>query len=224
MAGRPTARGSYEIIIVGAGPAGQTAALYAGRSRIPTLVLEKRHPRRPALEHGRGRGLSRASSTSWGPDLADKIQKHAREVRRHASRPPRSSSISADGDDRVVRTADGAEFRAPAVIVTAGGEARKLGVPGEEELAGQGRLLLRGLRRRLLRGRGHRRRRRRRLGRRGGHVPDPLRAQGPPDPPARRLPRAADPGRADARDRQGGRDPEHGRGRDPRHRRARSRT
>ena len=31
----------YEIIIVGAGPAGQTAALYAGRSRIPTLVLEK---------------------------------------------------------------------------------------------------------------------------------------------------------------------------------------
>ena len=47
-------------------------------------------------------------------------------------------SISLDGDDRVVRTADGREFRAPAVIVTAGGDARKLGVPGEDELAGKG--------------------------------------------------------------------------------------
>ena len=113
-----------------------------------------------------------------GPDLADRIQKHAREVRRHVRDRAEVVSISADGDDRVVRTADGREFRAPAVIVTAGGEARKLGVPGEDELAGQGRLLLRGLRRRLLRGRGHRGRGRRRLRRRGGHVPDPLRAQG----------------------------------------------
>jgi thioredoxin reductase (NADPH) len=48
------------------------------------------------------------------------------------------SSISVDGDDRVVTTADGREYRAPAVIVTAGGEPRKLGVPGEEEFAGKG--------------------------------------------------------------------------------------
>ena len=48
------------------------------------------------------------------------------------------TQVSAEGDDRVVRTADGREFRAPAVIVTAGGEPRKLGVPGEEELAGKG--------------------------------------------------------------------------------------
>ena len=68
--------GSYEIIIVGAGPAGQTAALYAGRSRIPTLVLEKGIPGGqlwntaevedyPGFEH------------IMGPDLADKIQQHA---------------------------------------------------------------------------------------------------------------------------------------------------
>ena len=72
----------YEIIIVGAGPAGQTAALYAGRSRIPTLVLESGIPGGqlwntaevedyPGFEH------------IMGPDLADKMQKHAREVRRH---------------------------------------------------------------------------------------------------------------------------------------------
>ena len=68
--------GSYEIIIVGAGPAGQTAALYAGRSRIPTLVLERGVPGGelwntaevedyPGFEH------------IMGPELADGMQKHA---------------------------------------------------------------------------------------------------------------------------------------------------
>ena len=214
--------GNYEIIIVGAGPAGQTAALYAGRSRIPTLVLEKGIPGGqlwntaevedyPGFEH------------IMGPDLADKIQQHAQKFGA-TFETGEVVSISADGDDRVVRTADGQEFRAPAVIVTVGGEARKLGVPGEDELAGQGRLLLRRVRRGLLRGRRHRRRGRRRLGRRGGHVPDPLRAQGEPDPPPGRLPRAADPGRADARDRQGRRDPEQGRWRRSTARTARCRT
>jgi thioredoxin reductase (NADPH) len=126
----------YEIIIVGAGPAGQTAALYAGRSRVPTLVLERGIPGGqlwntaevedyPGFEH------------IMGPELADKIQKHAEKFGARFET-AEVTSISADGDDRVVTTADGREFRAPAVIVTAGGEARKLGVPGEEELAGRG--------------------------------------------------------------------------------------
>lgn len=127
---------SYEIIVVGAGPAGQTAALYAGRSRIPTLVLENGIPGGqlwntadvedyPGIEH------------IMGPDLADQMQKHA--VKFGATfETAEVESISLDGDDRVVRTADGREFRAPAVIITAGGEARKLGVPGEDELAGKG--------------------------------------------------------------------------------------
>jgi len=128
--------GSYEIIIVGAGPAGQTAALYAGRSRIPTLVLEKGIPGGqlwntaevedyPGFEH------------IMGPDLADKIQHHAQKFGA-TFETDEVVSIAAEGDDRVVRTASGNEHRAPAVIVTVGGEARKLGVPGEDELAGKG--------------------------------------------------------------------------------------
>jgi thioredoxin reductase (NADPH) len=126
----------WEIIIVGAGPAGQTAALYAGRSRIPTLVLERGIPGGqlwntadvedyPGFEH------------IMGPELADKIQKHAEKFGARFET-AEVTSISVDGDDRVVSTADGREFRAPAVIVTAGGDARKLGVPGEEEFAGRG--------------------------------------------------------------------------------------
>src|SRR5688572_6364473 len=125
-----------EIIIVGAGPAGQSAALYAGRSRIPTLVLERGIPGGqlwntaevedyPGFEH------------IMGPDLAERMQKHAEKFGARFET-AEVETISADGDDRVVRTADGREFRAPAVIVTAGGDPRKLGVPGEEEYAGKG--------------------------------------------------------------------------------------
>jgi thioredoxin reductase (NADPH) len=126
----------YEIIIIGAGPAGQTAALYAGRSRIPTLVLERGVPGGelwntaevedyPGFEH------------IMGPELADRFQRHAEKFGA-VFETTEAESISLDGDDRVVTTSDGREFRAPAVIVAAGGEPRKLGVPGEQELAGKG--------------------------------------------------------------------------------------
>ena len=72
-----------------------------------------------------------------GPDLAERMQKHAEKFGARFET-AEAESISVDGDDRVVRTADGREFRAPAVIVTAGGAPRKLGVPGEEEFAGKG--------------------------------------------------------------------------------------
>ena len=72
-----------------------------------------------------------------GPDLAERMQKHAEKFGARFE-VAEVESVGVDGDDRVVRTVDGREFRAPAVIVTAGGEARKLGVPGEEELAGKG--------------------------------------------------------------------------------------
>jgi thioredoxin reductase (NADPH) len=126
----------YEIIIIGAGPAGQTAALYAGRSRIPTLVLERGVPGGelwntaevedyPGFEH------------IMGPELADRFQRHAEKFGA-TFETTEAESISLDGDDRVVTTSDGREFRAPAVIVAAGGEPRKLGIPGEQELAGKG--------------------------------------------------------------------------------------
>lgn len=127
---------SYEIIIVGAGPAGLTAALYAGRSRIPTLVLER------GIAGGQLWNTAEVDDYPGfgmvdGPELAQKMQQHAERFGADFET-ELVTSISSDGDEKVVVTASGAEYRAPAVIVTAGGEARKLGVPGEEELAGKG--------------------------------------------------------------------------------------
>ena len=202
-------------------PGGPDGRAVRGPLPDPDARARAGHPRRPALEHRRGRGLP-GLRAHHGPRPGRPDPEARREVRRdvrdrrRGRRRSRSTATTAS-----CATADGREFRAPAVIVTAGGDARKLGVPGRGGAGRQGRLLLRGLRRRVLRGRRHRGRRRRRLRRRGGHVPDPLRQQGLRDPPPRRIPRAADPGRADARHRQGGRGDEHGRRRDPRHRRPR---
>ena len=151
-----------------------------------------------------------------GPDLADKIQQHAQKFGA-TFETDEVVSISADGDDRVVRTAAGKEYRAPAVIVTVGGEARKLGVPGEDELAGKGvsycavcdGAFFEGADIAVVGGGDSAVEEGTFLTRYGRKVQ--------PDPPPRRLPRAADPGRADARDRQGRRDHEQGRGGGPRH-------
>lgn len=126
----------YEIVIVGAGPAGQTAALYAGRSRVPTLVLERGIPGGQLWNTAEVEDYPGFESID-GPELAQKLQQHAE---RFGARfeTAEVTAVRSEGDLKVVETGDGKVYRAYAVIVTAGGEARKLGVPGEEELAGKG--------------------------------------------------------------------------------------
>jgi thioredoxin reductase (NADPH) len=126
----------FEIAIVGAGPAGITAALYAGRSRVKTVVLE-----RGAIG---GQLWNTADiddypglSMQTGPEVAQKFEEHARKFGAEFEFGT-VTKISKQGDDFVLETDEGEEYRALAVVVTVGGEARKLGVPGEKEFAGSG--------------------------------------------------------------------------------------
>ncbi len=127
---------NYEIAIVGGGPAGITAALYAGRSRVKTIVLE-----RGAVG---GQLWNTADiddypglSMQTGPEVAQKFEEHAKKFGAEFEFGT-VSKISKQGDEFVIETDEGEEYRALSVIVTVGGEARKLGVPGEQELAGAG--------------------------------------------------------------------------------------
>lgn len=70
-------------------------------------------------------------------ELAQKLEAHARDFGLDIQ-PYRVQEVYAEGELRVVRTVDGPEYAAGAVIVCSGGEPVKLGVPGEEELAGRG--------------------------------------------------------------------------------------
>lgn len=127
---------NYEIAIIGGGPAGLTAALYAGRSMVKTVVLE-----RGAIG---GQLWNTADiddypglSMETGPEVSQKFEEHARKfgaVFEFGT----VTKISKQGDEFLIETDEGDEYRATAVVVTVGGEARKLGVPGENELAGAG--------------------------------------------------------------------------------------
>jgi thioredoxin reductase (NADPH) len=125
-----------QLIIAGAGPAGLSAAIYAARARLKTVLLEKEMPGgqaaiAPWLENYAGipGGIS-------GFDLAQKMEAQARENGIEMTF-GEAQSLEARGGKRVVRTADG-EITADAVIVTAGARHQLLNVPGEHEYTGRG--------------------------------------------------------------------------------------
>jgi thioredoxin reductase (NADPH) len=128
----------YEVVIIGAGPAGMCAGMYAGRSMLKGVVLERGFPG--------GELLNTEVIEDYigfehilGHELATKFQSHAEkfgaEIR--TSTPVHEIRKATDGTFDVT-VENGDVYRAPTVIVTAGGTPVKLGVPGEQEYAGKG--------------------------------------------------------------------------------------
>ena len=126
---------SYDILILGGGPAGLTAALYAKRAGVSVLVLEKtiyggQVINTPTVENYPG------IHTITGVDLAmalhEQVAKLGVEVRMEEP-----LSLQLDADPKVVTTARGS-YEAKTVIIANGVKRRQLGCPGEERLAGRG--------------------------------------------------------------------------------------
>jgi thioredoxin reductase (NADPH) len=125
----------YDVIIVGAGPAGLAAGLYAGRMELKAIALDRGAPGGqllntldiedyPGFEH------------ITGQDLSEKMEAHARKFGLEIDY-DEVLEIYKEGDEVVVKGQVNT-YKAPAVIVTAGGQPKKLGIPGEEEFAGRG--------------------------------------------------------------------------------------
>ena len=125
----------YELIIIGGGPAGLAAGLYAARARMKTLCLERLTP---------GGALATTEDVEnypgfraiTGPDLVEKMLEHAKDFGMELSYSD-ANSIELDGTDRIVHTDEG-PFVAKAVLIASGAKINKLGVPGEEEFSGRG--------------------------------------------------------------------------------------
>jgi thioredoxin reductase (NADPH) len=129
---------NHDVVIIGAGPAGLCAGLYAGRSMLNAVILEKGFPGGellntelvedyPGFEHILGQDLAQKFSdhaVKFGADIRTGV---------HVDRVERC----ADGSFST-RTDNGDVYYSPAVIVTAGGTPIKLGIPGELEFAGKG--------------------------------------------------------------------------------------
>jgi len=133
----PNAPNGYDVIVVGAGPAGLCAAMYAGRGMLKTLTIERGAPGGELLNTDLIEDyIGFESIKGW--ELAQKMTEHAKKF---------GAEIITDTVERIRRGADGwfdvatgrgITYRAPAVILTAGGTPVKLGVPGEKEHAGKG--------------------------------------------------------------------------------------
>ena len=125
----------YDIAIIGGGPAGLTAALYAGRARVKTVLLERGAPggqllNTEAIEDYPG--FDHITGTELAQRMADQAVKFGVELKT-----ANVTSIRREGGKKVIQTDDGS-FLADYVILTAGGEPKKLGIPGEKEFQGRG--------------------------------------------------------------------------------------
>ncbi|MEJ2068979.1 MAG: thioredoxin-disulfide reductase [Syntrophobacterales bacterium] len=129
----------YDLVIIGGGPAGLTAGIYAGRARLCALLIEK-------LIHG-GQMMTTDLVENYpgfpegisGPDLSDRMRQQAErfglkivtgEVLELIPGTPENPVHTLVLEDRRLTTA--------AVIIATGAQYRRLGVPGEEELTGKG--------------------------------------------------------------------------------------
>jgi thioredoxin reductase (NADPH) len=128
---------SFDVIIVGAGPAGLCAGLYAGRGMLRAVVLERGIPGGELLNTEKIEDYPGFASI-LGQELAEKMAAHATAFGADI----RQEEVAGiwrepDGTFRV-ESVNGTTYRAPAVILTAGGTPTRLGVPGEAEYAGRG--------------------------------------------------------------------------------------
>lgn len=125
----------YDLIIIGGGPAGLSAGLYAGRARLNTLIIEK--------EHTGGQINSTAEIVNYpgivkttGPNLTSDMRTQAENF---GVKFQTADVIDVDlsGEVKIIKTNNG-EIQGRAIIIATGASPRKLGFPGEIEYGGRG--------------------------------------------------------------------------------------
>jgi len=131
-------RCAYDLVIVGGGPAGLAAAIYAAREGIDAIVVD-------AGSLGGQAGISSKIENYpgfpdgiSGADLADRLVAHARRYGVELLPAVSVTAVGHDGEDLVTSLSAGQQLISHAVIVATGSTYRRLGVPGEQDLIGAG--------------------------------------------------------------------------------------
>ena len=127
----------WDIIIIGGGPAGLTAAQYAARANMKTVLLEKMSPGGQALMIDGLENYPGLNEPVDGFTFAESLTKQAKKF---GAVIELTGAASVDKKDSLfsVRTTNGAVLRGKAVILASGASHRPLGIPGEDRLSGRG--------------------------------------------------------------------------------------
>src|SRR6267143_4183936 len=128
---------NLDLIIIGGGPAGLTAGLYAARADMKVVLLDSKDVGGEILNTELIEDYPGFESVT-GAELAKKMADHATKFGLKIDTYKPVKEIRSDGDRKIVTLEDGTELSAYAVIVTVGGEPTKLGVVGEKEYHGRG--------------------------------------------------------------------------------------
>ncbi len=127
---------TYDVVIIGGGPAGLTAAIYAGRGLLKTLVIEKLMTGGQATVTHQIDNYPGFPDGISGPELMERFEKQARRFGAEFTSGT-VEGMSLDGKVKVIDLGD-RKIRAKTVIICTGAEPRKLGVPGEARFTGKG--------------------------------------------------------------------------------------
>ena len=127
----------YDVAILGGGPAGLTAAIYASRARLSTVMIERNYPGGQVamcenIENYPGY-VANTSGYELCTSMKDQAEKFGAEIKL-----AEIAQIELDATEKVLRAADGEEIRARTIILSLGANPRRLGVPGEVEFIGRG--------------------------------------------------------------------------------------
>lgn len=127
---------TYDVIVVGGGPAGASAAIYSARKGLNVALIAERIGGQVNETVGIENLISVPETT--GHALADNLRLHMQRYPIDLLEHRRIERVEIDGKAKVLSTVSGETFKAPAVIVATGASWRKLNVPGESEYIGRG--------------------------------------------------------------------------------------
>ena len=127
----------YDVVIIGAGPAGLAAGLYAARAKMSTLILEKEKAGGQIVTTDEVANYPGSVEHATGPSLVARMVEQCEEFGAERVKDG-VSSLELEGKIKKIHTESGQVIEAKSVILATGASPRKIGCPGEVELTGKG--------------------------------------------------------------------------------------